>query len=180
MCAVVKQQCSSTLALIQASYTLQNKNMYRENQSLYTKGRIHFLYSGYIEMMRKTSPDTFLTFHTWPSKTVFTESMVSTQLMHALNNRSTMSYKVIIRLDLTNLGYSSTLKALLSKIISLLMRFSPISLIKITLKDVPLLLFKWMGENGGCFKSCLPVISGWISLVKGMILPGKSFYNEKT
>lgn len=102
------------------------------------------------------------------------------ELLHALNGRSTMSYKVIIRLDLTNLGYSSTVKALLSKIISLLMRFSPISLIKITLKDVPLLLFKWMGENGGCFKSCLPVISGWISLVKGMILPGKSFYNEKT
>lgn len=92
--------------------------------------------------MRKTPPDTFLTFHTCPSKTPSTEWMVSTVHLRALNGRNTMSYKVIIRLDLTNLGYSSTVKALLSKIISLLMRFSPISLIKITLKDVPLLLFK--------------------------------------
>lgn len=92
--------------------------------------------------MRKKPPDTFLTFHTCPSKTASTELMVSTEQLRALNGRNTMSYKVIIRLDLTNLGYSSTVKALLSKIISLLMRFSPISLIKITLKDVPLLLFK--------------------------------------
>lgn len=93
-------------------------------------------------MVRKTPPDTFLTFLTYLSKAAFTKSTVSTSLLHTLNGRSTMSYRVIIRLDLTNLGYSSTVKALLSKIISLLMRFSPILLIKITFKDVPLLLFK--------------------------------------